>query len=310
MKHKTLLIVAALAFVAAGCGEEDKTAKSGGGAAKPAAVKPADADKKPAAAANVADAAAADDGEIVAIVNGVSIPESRIASYADVAGAIPQGQRQAIIENMINSELIAQRAEKDGLREGLRQQIIIAEQHVLGRAYVTRFLENNPVGEDEVAALYDSLAQGADAGEYNVAHILVDDEGRANALLAQVLAAPDSFAALAAEHSKDPGSAPNGGVLGWMPPGGLVPPFAEAMQKTAKGKIHPEVVKTDFGWHIIRVDDIRESNFPPLDDQIRGQLRQRAQAQKVADHLQELANNAEIERVGQAEENKEEESGG
>ncbi|MGI9337214.1 MAG: peptidylprolyl isomerase [Gammaproteobacteria bacterium] len=294
MKHKTLLIVAAFALVAAGCGEQPDTASTGGG-------------DKPSQAADATTTTAAANGEkAVAVVNGVRIPESRIAQYASAAGDIPEGQRLAIIENIINSELISQQAQKNGLREELSQQIIIAEQTVLGRAYITKFLDANPVDEADLVALYETLTQGANANEYNVAHILVDDEAQANALLAQVLASPDAFAKLATTHSKDPGSAQNGGVLGWIPPGSLVPPFAEAMQKTGKGKTYPEVVKTDFGWHIIRVDDIREADIPPLDDQIRGQLRQQAQAQKVAAHLQELADAAEIERMENSAESEEE----
>lgn len=285
MKHKTLIIVAALALAAAGCGRDDnETAKA----------KSTNGD-----AAATTSAAAADDGKAVAVVNGVSIPESRITSYAAVAaGQLQDGQRVAIIENMINSELIAQQAAKDGMREELRQQIIIAEQTVLGRAYITKFLADNPVSDDDITALYDSLTQG-NASEYNTAHILVDNEAQANALLAQVLAAPDTFGDLAAGNSKDPGSAQNGGDIGWVSPGGLVPPFAEAMAKTAKGKIHPEVVKTDFGWHIILVKDIRDATLPPLDDQLRGQLRQQAQAQKITEHLKALADSAKIERMEQ-----------
>lgn len=281
MKHKTLLIVAALALVAAGCGRDDaKTANNTAG--------------------DNTTTAASGDEKAVAIVNGVSIPESRITSYAAVAaGQLQDSQRQAIIENMINSELISQQAAKEGMRESLRQQIIIAEQTVLGRAYVTKFLEDNPVSDADISALYETLTQGS-GKEYEAAHILVDNEGEANALLAQVLAAPDSFSQLAADNSKDPGSAQNSGSIGWVTPGGLVPPFAEAMQKTGKGKIHPEVVKTDFGWHIIRVDDIRDASFPPLDDQLRGQLRQQAQAQKITEHLEGLVNAAKIERLDNA----------
>lgn len=281
MKHKTLLIVAALALVAAGCGRDDaKTANNTAG--------------------DNTTTAASGDEKAVAIVNGVSIPESRIGYYVqELGGSIPEGQRQAVIDNIIQSEVISQQAEKDGMREDLRQQLIVSEQRVLGRAYVTKFLEGNPVTEADISALYETLTQGADK-EYETAHILVEDEGQANALLAQVLATPDSFSQLAADNSKDPGSAQNSGSIGWVSPGGLVPPFAEAMQKTGKGKIYPEVVKTDFGWHIIRVDDIREANIPPLDDQIRGQLRQQATAQKIVAHIKELSDAAKIERLDNA----------
>ena len=276
---KKHILIFTLALLAAGCGNNGDAPTS----------------------ANTADTNG-DDGTAVAIVNGASIPESRLASYASaaqVAGGLQGEQRLAIIENMINSELISQQAQKDGMREELREQLIIAEQTVLGRAYITRFLDDNPITEADIDALYESLTQGADASEYNVAHILVDDEGQANALLAQVLAAPDSFGEVAAENSKDPGSAQNGGNIGWIAPGSLVPPFAEAMQKTPKGKIYPEVVQTNFGWHIILVEDIRAASIPPLDDQLRGQLRQQAQAQKVQAHLQELADAATIERLEQ-----------
>lgn len=285
MKHHLLAFAASLALVLAGCGE-------GGGAQ----TKTADGEQTPAAQTSGEDA----NSKTVAVVNGVSIPESRIEFYApsQQAAANLQGpQRLAVIENMINSELISQQARKAGVAEQVRQQLVVAEQTVLGRAYVTKFLEDNPVSDADIDKVYDDLRKEFEGrNEYRTAHILVDDEDKAKELLAQIKEAPDSFADLARDNSKDTGSAQNGGDLDWVSPANLVRPFAEAMEKTAKGEVHPEAVQTQFGWHIIRVDDIRPTQVPAMDDQMRAQLRQQAQAEKITAHLQALAEQAQIER--------------
>ncbi len=273
----------ALALALHGCGDEGATAKKQTTAPEPEESAPA----------------AQDEGPTVAVVNGIAIPASRIPFYFPSArGAVlNEQQRLAVIENMINSELIHQRAKEEGVAEELRQELIVAEQTVLGRAYVQRFLEKNPVSEEDVAGKYETLRREFEGkNEYRVAHILVADETLAKELLEKVRAEPESFADAARENSQDTGSAQNGGELSWVAPGNLVKPFSDAMQKTGRGEIHPAAVQTNFGWHIIRVDDIRPLSVPPLDEQMRNQLRQQAQAEKVNTHLKSLAEQATIER--------------
>ena len=238
-------------------------------------------------------------GKTLIVVNGMAIPESRIAAYSQEGKEINEEERELLIKNIITSELIFQAAKSKGMdsKESMRQQLAVAEQSILGRAYAAQFLENNPVLDEEVKAKYDELLQQFSGQlEYDAAHILVDEEEETKELLAILKKSPDKFSALAKEHSKDPGSAQNGGKLGWASPAGLVPPFAEAMQKTPNGEIYPEPVKTNFGWHIIFVADSRSLPPPPLDEKLKENLQQAIRAEGFSAHLDELREKATIER--------------
>lgn len=242
-------------------------------------------------------ATAADDEEIIAIVNGVSIPASRMALYAQ-GRQVTDENRQEVIENMITSELILQAAAASGIadRPEVRQELVVAEQTVIGRAYVTDFFARNPVNETQLQVRYDEmLQQFAGQQEYNVAHILVETEEAAQDILAELQEDPSTFAELAAEHSTDPGSAANGGSLGWVQAQSLVPSFSAAMQALAVGETSTAPVESDYGWHIIRVDETREVEPPALDDALRERLQQAAIAEKLTQHFDELRAQAEIE---------------
>lgn len=244
--------------------------------------------------------AADDDSPSIATVNGVDIPESRIALYAQ-GEQITDANRDVIIQNMITSELIAQAAKEAGIddRAEVREQLAIAEQTVLGRVYVGEFFSENPIDDDRIEARYEELAEQAKSSqEYDAAHILVEDEGTAKQLLAQLNEADDAaqtFAQLARENSKDPGSAANGGKLGWVAPQSLVPEFAAAMQQLDGGALSAAPVKTSFGWHIIRVDARREAQVPPLTPQLRQRIEQGERADLFSKHIEELRAAADIE---------------
>jgi len=247
-----------------------------------------------------ADAAAEEEEKIVAIVNGVEIPESRLAVYAQ-AGAPVENRRQ-LIENIVTSELMAAEARKQGYesRPQVREEMIVAQQAVLGRAFAGDLLEKKPVDDALIEQRYaEFTAEFAEQKEYNVAHILVKEEEQANELLQQIKTDADSFAQLAEEHSQDPGSAANGGVLGWMQAQGLVPAFAEAMQALPPGGISDAPVETTYGWHIIRVDETRPLEAPPLNDEIRNRISQVARAEFLNEAIEGLRENAEIKIIGE-----------
>ncbi len=132
--------------------------------------------------------------------------------------------------------------------------------------------------------------------EYKARHILVEKEADAKAIIAQ-LKKGAKFEDLAKKQSKDPGSAANGGDLGWANPAGYVPEFADAMKKLAKGDVTPEPVKTQFGYHVIRVDDIRDAKAPepPKFEDIKPQLVQQMEQQKLAKYQEELRAKAKVE---------------
>ncbi|MNI40185.1 putative parvulin-type peptidyl-prolyl cis-trans isomerase precursor [compost metagenome] len=130
--------------------------------------------------------------------------------------------------------------------------------------------------------------------EYKVRHILVEDEKTANDLLAQIKSNKNKFDDLAKKNSKDPGSAEKGGDLGWAPPTNYVQPFAQAVTQLKKGELVDKPVQTQFGWHIIKVDDTRPVEFPPL-DQVRPQLEEMLRQQTLADYQKQLRDKAKIQ---------------
>ena len=239
---------------------------------------------------------AADD-DVLAVVNGVSIPESRLLLYAQNA-EVNDINRDAIINNIITGEVITQAAKNSGIAErpDIREQMAVAEQNILGRAYVDDFFARNPVDEARINSRYEELTAEADGkSEYNIAHILVAEEATATELLEKLKDDPALFAALATENSQDPSSAANGGALGWLVPEALVAPFATAMTELEEGELS-EPVQTEFGWHIIRVDGQRTLQVPPLTDELRQRIEQGERAEQFAKHVEQLRGAATIER--------------
>lgn len=236
-----------------------------------------------------------DDSPIIIVVNGVEIPESRIAAYTQGA-PIPDNERQRVLENIAISELISQVAEQKGYAADATQDLIVAKQATLGRIYATKFLDDNQLTDAQVQARFDELSQNFPDKEFDVAHILVEDEALANELQEKINADASQFGALAAEHSTDTISAQNEGKLGWFANNGtLVPEFSEAMASLGAGETTKQPVQSQFGWHIIHVADVRAAEPPVLTDEIAAEIRQREQSLMFADHLDALRQEATIE---------------
>jgi len=233
------------------------------------------------------------------LVNGVSIPQARLDFRVKVA--TEQGQkdspelRKAIREDMINLEVMSQAAVKMGLDKDsdVIQQTELAKQSVLARAYVQDYSKKNPIGEDQLKQEYEDLKANLGKSEYNARHILVDSEDEAKAIIKQ-LGKKGSFDKLAKEKSKDAGSAEKGGSLGWAVPNSFVPQFANALTKLKKGNYTKEPVQSPFGWHIIRLDDVRDLKVPPFEE-VRPQIQQRLQQQAVQGIISDLRSKAKIE---------------
>ena len=271
------------ALLLAACGQEESEVAQNDSASTPAA----DAS---------APAMAQSEGEVVAVVNGVSLTDSRVSVYLKGLPPLHEDGRAEIVENMISSELLAQAAMQAGMDRELREDMLVAQQAVLVRNYLNDYLEQNPVSDEEIRARYDQFAaefQGRQ--EYLVSHILLPDEESANAALAEVRADPERFADIAKERSEDKGSGANGGDIGWSAPENLVPPFAEAMQQLQKGEISPGPVQTQFGWHIIQLRDVRGASPPALDGRFRQQMEAEARNEKVTQHIEQLRASATVE---------------
>jgi peptidyl-prolyl cis-trans isomerase C len=168
--------------------------------------------------------------------------------------------RNAIREELNTRELLAREAKKSGLDKNpdIKQQMDLAGQTVLVRAYVTDWVRKNPVPDAELKKEYDAIRAQMGDKEYKVKHILVEKEDEAKDVIAQ-LQKGGKFDELAKARSKDPGSKDRGGDLDWNAPGGFVKPFSDAMVATPKGKFTPTPVQTQFGYHVILVEDVRDA---------------------------------------------------
>jgi peptidyl-prolyl cis-trans isomerase C len=233
------------------------------------------------------------------LVNGVSIPQARVDLRVKIATT--QGQadtpelRKAIREDMISLEVLAQEAKKKGLDKDpeVIQQTELAEQSVLVSAFAQDYAKNHPISDDQLKQEYDKLKVNLGKSEYNVRHILVETEDEAKAIITQ-LGKKGKFDKIAKAKSKDAGSAEKGGSLGWAVPTNFVPPFANALLSLKKGTYTKEPVKSQFGWHIIKLDDVRDLKVPSFEE-LKPQIQQRLQQQSIQEYIADLRSKAKIE---------------
>ncbi|MGN6668533.1 MAG: peptidylprolyl isomerase [Trinickia sp.] len=235
----------------------------------------------------------------IAVVNGTAIPKAR--ADALVAQLVKQGQKDtpqlhdAVKQELINREILMQEAVREGIpnRDDVKAQMAVAQQSVVLHSLIEDYVAKNKPSDAEVKARYDELVKQAGGKEYHLHHILVDNEKQAKDLIAKIKAGA-KFEDLAKKFSKDPGSGKNGGDLDWANPSTYVPEFAAAAEKLKKGQMTDTPVHTQFGWHIIRVDDIRDITPPPL-DQVKAQIVQQIQQEKLQAFEQSLRAKAKIQ---------------
>jgi len=246
----------------------------------------------------------------VAIVNGKPVPQARlealqaqIKQQAERTGhAVPPDIDKQLREEVIAREVFMQEATRRGLdaTPDFRAKMELARQSVLIGELFADYQKNNPVTEAEAKAEYDrvigSQMPAAGTKEYKARHILVDKEDDAKAIIAQIKKGA-KFEDIAKKRSKDTGSGAQGGDLGWANPAGYVPEFAEALKKLNKGQMTDTPVKSQFGWHIIRVDDVRDAKppEPPKFEAVKPQIMQQMQQQKLAKFQKELRDKAKVE---------------
>ncbi|SHJ35009.1 peptidylprolyl isomerase [Paraburkholderia terricola] len=235
----------------------------------------------------------------IAVVNGTPIPKAR--ADALIAQLVHQGQQDtpqlqmAVREELVNREILMQEALRRGLpnRSDIKAQIAVAQQTVVLRSLIEDFVKKNTPTDAEVTARYNTLIKDAGGKEYHLHHILVENEQQAKDLIAKIKGGA-SFEDLAKQFSKDLGSGKNGGDLDWSDPKAYVPEFADAATHLQKGQMTDTPVHTQFGWHIIRVDDTRDITPPPL-EQVRPQIVQQIQQEKLQAFEEGLRKNAKIQ---------------
>jgi len=196
--------------------------------------------------------------------------------------------RSAVRDELNTRELLAREARKQGIDKSadMKAQMDLAAQTILVRAYVTDWLQKNPVPDAELRKEYDQIKSQIGDKEYKVRHILVEKEDEAKDVIAE-LQKGAKFDELAKARSKDPGSKDRGGDLDWNAPSNFVKAFGDAMKSTPKGKFTAQPVQTQFGWHVILVDDVRDAKVPTFEE-VKQQLTQRMQAQWLDKYFREL----------------------
>ena len=235
----------------------------------------------------------------VAIVNGVAVPKERIDTLqqqVERSGRkITPEMQQQLRDEVIAREIFAQEAHAQGMdtTDDFKNQVELNRQTIMIRELFSEYQKKNPITDEEAKAEYDKYAATAAGKEYHARHILVPTEKEATDILAK-LKKGAKFEDLAKKFSKDPGSGAKGGDLDWANPGSYVKEFSDALVALQKGKVTDTPVKTQFGYHIIRLDDVRDAQLPKFED-VKAQIVQQLQQQKMSKYQDALRAKARIE---------------
>jgi peptidyl-prolyl cis-trans isomerase C len=237
--------------------------------------------------------------DIVAVVDGHSISRNTFNHYAQGAGGKPAAeltaeQRTELLDNLIRGELVAQDAERSGLaaQDETRAVMDLSRLSVLQQAASQNFLKDRKPGDEELRAEYDLQVARMPHTQFRASHILVPTEAAAKKLIDQ-LGHGGNFAQLAKQNSTDAGSRDRGGDLDWFTPDSMTPPFAEALKQLKKGQTTAAPVKTQFGWHVIRLVDARDTPAPAFDT-VKDRLVQIVESRKFKAYTDTLVAKAKI----------------
>jgi peptidyl-prolyl cis-trans isomerase C len=263
--------VAAIALMLAACGKGQQ-----------AAVVPAAATDKPGTPP-------------VAIVDGTPISREAYDDYlkgllrGKPASDVTADEKNQVLDQMINMQLIAAKAEKDGLDKDpdVATRIALLRTQILADAAAQKYVKSNEPSDQELHAAYDAAT---DKTEYHASHILVPTKEKAEQLIKKIKAGA-KFEDVAKSDSTDNSKA-NGGDLGWFTTARMVKPFGDAVKGLKKGEITTEPVQTQYGWHIIKLQDTRDAPF----DQMKGQLSNGIMQAKFQGYIDSLKKDAKIEK--------------
>ena len=232
----------------------------------------------------------------IAVVNGKPVPKARVDAILDQVKKqastrnqpLPPNIEVLVRDKVVTDEILSQEAERRGLGNSadFKSQMELARQSLLIGLLSNDLDKKSAVSDADVQKEYDKFKAQASGTEYRARHILVEKEDDAKTLIAQ-LKGGAKFEDLAKKNSKDPGSAENGGDLDFAAASSYVPEFSQAMAKLKKGEFTDVPVKTQFGFHIIKLEDTREAKFPPIAE-VKPQIQQRLAQQKAAALRDEL----------------------
>ncbi len=245
------------------------------------------ADSAPAAPASKA----AD--TVIATVNGAKIMKSSLDGYMQILKKSGKADKQAALEDLIATEIALQEAKKANIveRPEIKKAISDYTRNVLLKTWTKEKVESFNIGDDDIKKAYDERVTKLASKEYNARHILLKTEDEAKAVIKELEGGAD-FAKLAKEKSTGP-SGSNGGSLGWFKAKTMVPAFANAVKSMKKGEISKEPVKTQFGYHVIKVEDSRDAKLPTL-EALKPQLKRVIAQQKMLAYMKELKKTADV----------------
>ena len=249
--------------------------------------------------ASTASLTSAADEKIIATVNGANITEWTLKRYASQRGLPPETlndqQRAALIEELINRELIYQDAVSIGIDRtpAIINEIAYQRANVIARSMLNRSSDRFEISDEDLKKEYENRLGELGGKELKARHILLEKEDDAKAVIAELDKGAD-FATLTKKKSSGP-SAENGGDLGWFSTDQMVKPFSDAASKLEKGSYSKTPVKTQFGWHVILLEDARLVNPPPFDE-VKAQIRVGLQNKLIEAYISDLRKTAKIEQ--------------
>ena len=265
-----------------------------------ACTKPAEDAAKPASRSSAP--GAAEKAATVVTVNGKKLDTTLLDTFLQAVTGKPateatKEQRDAMVDQLVNMTLAAQAAEKAGLDKtaDVQARLELLRTQILAEAASEKYVKEHPVTDEEIKKTFDDEVANMPK-EYKARHILVEKKETADEILKQLQAGGD-FAKIAKAQSKDPGSAAKGGDLGWFSAQAMVKPFGDALKTLEKGKMTAAPVQTEYGWHIIELEDVRSPPAPAFED-VKEQVKMFAQRKKLQDYLEELRKAAKIQKTG------------
>jgi len=240
-----------------------------------------------------------DTSTVLATVNGVPITNDMFRAYVRslAGGQEPQldaQKQQLVLNRLIDMEVLAQEAQKSGLEKDAKiaADLRIQRTGLMAQQFVQQYLAQHPVTQQQIQAEYDARTKAMPGTEYRARHILVPTEQQAKGLINQ-LNHGANFATLAKKYSKD-SSGKQGGELGWFSPDQMVPAFSAAVAQLKKGEFTKQPVHTQFGWHVIQLEDTR-SMPPPSLDSVRDQLTNSLEGQEIEAYVNQLRKSATVD---------------
>lgn len=243
----------------------------------------------------------ADDSQVLATVNGTPVTNGELRAFVrmQTQGQEPvltAVQRASLIKSLVKMESVAQAARKAGVDKNpdTQAELHLTDNDILVQAMLESYAKSHQPTDAELKSAYDAKVKAMDPNQYKARHILVKDQAQAQDIIKQ-LNKGASFATLAGKYSQDPGSAKNGGELGdWFSGSTMVPEFAHALSGLKKGQITQQPVQTQYGWHVIQLEDVR-TNQPPSFEQMHDQLVNEVQNKAVGDYIKQITDSAKVD---------------